>query len=338
MGCLGLIAIFFFVVALFRISGSNTSNEKIDYDENTGVKNTDTQQLSRYEKGLIANCYTKRFGVYKNIKEIAKMENTEALHILVLEMYLIKKDVERELKTDLLYRKHLESKTIEKLEEARDKAFYQFVKYYKKPDYQGENSTKMASSIWLILLNSSIPRKEKNQLLMLLREGISWLLCFPNNFFITDEEYIMDRLNNTKYYKRIQDLEYDSNELTEFYTFIYKGDHEEGEFKEYYKDGTIKSEENYNNFNEFDGLQKYYYETGIIKEESFYKDGIQNGLEKKYHENGQLRYETNYVNGENDHSYKTYYENGKIESETCYKDGDMKHIEYDENGNIKSEW
>lgn len=78
---------------------------------------------------------------------------------------------------------------------------------------------------------------------------------------------------------------------------------------------------------------KTYYPNGKVQSE------VTDASMKTYYENGQVNVETPVVNGVPAGVGKSYYENGKLMSETQYQEGNPVSIkQYDENGNMTSEW
>ena len=69
------------------------------------------------------------------------------------------------------------------------------------------------------------------------------------------------------------------------------------------------------------GVVKDYYMNGVLKDEGNYEDGLLNGFAKTYYENGNLKSEEIYKNGIKCCLSKTYYENGNLEVEGTIKNG-----------------
>jgi antitoxin component YwqK of YwqJK toxin-antitoxin module len=75
--------------------------------------------------------------------------------------------------------------------------------------------------------------------------------------------------------------------------------------------------------NNHEGIYKEYYKNGQIKSELFCKDGELNGISKFYYESGELKSEMNYINGELEGESKSYYKNGVLKSSKNYKNGKL---------------
>ncbi len=98
----------------------------------------------------------------------------------------------------------------------------------------------------------------------------------------------------------------------------------EGDYKEWYENGTLKTEEHYRNGRR-DGLSIKYHPSGKIHIKAKYmlvtrgngglgieERDVLNGLTEEYYENGQLKKKYPYVNGAVDGEYKEWYENGQL--------------------------
>ena len=90
----------------------------------------------------------------------------------------------------------------------------------------------------------------------------------------------------------------------------------EGEFT-FWIYGNFNEESVSNNLN--DGILREYYKDGNLKIEYNYDNGKKNGIQKKWYENKQLSINYNYNNGKLDGIQKKWYKNGNIQSEINYK-------------------
>lgn len=120
--------------------------------------------------------------------------------------------------------------------------------------------------------------------------------------------------------------------------------HEDGPYKEYYKNGILKKEGYYKNEKKF-STWKDYYETGQLKKiYTFDNEGQSSGIEENYSINGNLISETKPAKG-GGLLYKRLYDNGNIQlayslissnnKRRLIKNGGYK--EYYENGALKIE-
>ena len=95
----------------------------------------------------------------------------------------------------------------------------------------------------------------------------------------------------------------------------------EGHWKEYYADGKLKAEGNYENGKQA-GEWKFYFENGKIEQAGkFNKPGKPEGIWKWYFESGSLSREENYRNGLRDGMLSEYDETGKLLEEGEYVNG-----------------
>lgn len=68
-------------------------------------------------------------------------------------------------------------------------------------------------------------------------------------------------------------------------------------------------------------IKKEYYKNGALKSECNYEKGIKHGIAKWYYGSGVLMMEGNFKNGKRDGIFKTYYyKDGRIEYTLFYKD------------------
>ncbi len=72
-----------------------------------------------------------------------------------------------------------------------------------------------------------------------------------------------------------------------------------------------------------DGSYKNYFFDGSLRSEGSYLNGQETGSWKWYHENGKLSTEGQYVLGERHGTWKSYYDNGKLKDERTYNYGTM---------------
>ena len=110
----------------------------------------------------------------------------------------------------------------------------------------------------------------------------------------------------------------------------------DGESREYYEEGDIKSISHFKN-DIPDGVFISYYQNGNIENKYAYVNGQANGECFSYYENGKLEERYFLKNGEIDGEAFAYYPSGKLEVKDFFKDGkkEGESIFYHENGNIK---
>lgn len=126
------------------------------------------------------------------------------------------------------------------------------------------------------------------------------------------------------------------------YTVLFEALEEENyseskDHQEYYENGQLKMEGNYENGKQ-DGLWNMWFESGKHQCEGNYKNGKQDGLWKFYHENGQLSQELCYKDQEINGYWRKWYENGQLSNEAIIKNNrTISQICYDESGNCLDE-
>ena len=111
---------------------------------------------------------------------------------------------------------------------------------------------------------------------------------------------------------------YENDILTQRETFL---DEKLIKIEEWYKNGNLKSVENYKN-NLLDGIGTIYYKNGTdVWYSTNYKNGLEEGKQYKYYSNGIVAYKSNYKNGVEDGVQYTYDINGTLLSIRTYKNG-----------------
>ena len=115
-----------------------------------------------------------------------------------------------------------------------------------------------------------------------------------------------------KGYYRNGSLKYDEN---------YKNDEKHGSCKSYYSDGSLMYDENYKN-GEKHGNCKGYYSDGSLEYDYNYKNGERHGNCKGYYSDGSLMYAENYENGERHGNCKEYYSDGSLMYDYNFKNGE----------------
>jgi hypothetical protein len=100
-----------------------------------------------------------------------------------------------------------------------------------------------------------------------------------------------------------------------------KGQLRQGPTRNYDRNGLLLSEVNYDQ-NILDGMAtNYYAKTGKINSTFFYKKGIKEGDETWYYESGKPYRVSPYINGRIEGVQKHFYEDGKLQAEVTYKNG-----------------
>jgi antitoxin component YwqK of YwqJK toxin-antitoxin module len=107
------------------------------------------------------------------------------------------------------------------------------------------------------------------------------------------------------------------------YEGTYKNDFINGSLKEYYSDGTLFKDANYD-LKMLNGLEKTYNIKGTLVAEVNYKDGELNGIYKTYHNNGKISIDATSKSGYFFGKYTYYFDNGEIATKCSYnEDGEI---------------
>ena len=161
----------------------------------------------------------------------------------------------------------------------------------------------------------------KSTLVNSMKDNASFSLTTDINYNLNSNEIITDEFPNglLKQY-----FIYNKNRLLD------------GESREYYEEGDIKSISHFKNHIP-DGVFISYYQNGNMEEKYAYVNGQANGECFSYYENGKLEERYFLKNGEIDGEAFAYYPSGKLEVKDFFKDGkkEGESIFYHENGNIK---
>ncbi|QNM86170.1 toxin-antitoxin system YwqK family antitoxin [Polaribacter pectinis] len=121
----------------------------------------------------------------------------------------------------------------------------------------------------------------------------------------------------------------DSDSLfVQFYTLsgkietegVLNGKKRTGNWKYFYPDGTLLSEENYKD-GKLEGEQLIYYPDGQVTEFAIYKDGLLDGVCSKYSSKGILIEEITYENGKPNGLAQYFELNGNLKETGHYKNG-----------------
>ena len=161
----------------------------------------------------------------------------------------------------------------------------------------------------------------KSTLVNSMRDNASFSLTTDINYNLNSNEIITDEFPNG---------------LLKQYFIYNKNGLLDGESREYYEEGDIKTISHFKN-DIPDGVFISYYPNGNMEEKYAYVNGQANGECFSYYENGKLEERYFLKNGEIDGEAFAYYPSGKLEVKDFFKDGkkEGESIFYHENGNIK---
>ena len=161
----------------------------------------------------------------------------------------------------------------------------------------------------------------KSTLVNSMKDNASFSIITDINYNLNSHEIITDEF---------------PNELLKQYFIFNKNGLLDGESREYYEEGDIKSISSFKN-NVANGLFISYYQNGNIKDKQNYKNGNGEGEGLFYYENGQLEEKYFMKNGKLDGEAINYFEDGKIRNKSIFKDGVLLEEEvYQDNEIIKN--
>ena len=145
----------------------------------------------------------------------------------------------------------------------------------------------------------------KSTLIKSMKENASFSILTNINYNSNSHEIVTD--------------EFPNGLLKQYFTFNKNG-LLDGESRQYYEEGEIKSVSPFKN-NVANGTFISYYQNGNIKEKHTYKDGNEEGEGIFYYENGKLEEKYFMKNGKLDGEAINYFEDGKIKNKAIFKDG-----------------
>jgi len=159
----------------------------------------------------------------------------------------------------------------------------------------------------------------KSTLVKAMKDNASFSLVTDINYNLNSHKIVTDEF---------------PNQLLKQYFVFNKNGLLDGESREYYEEGNIKSVSPFKN-NVADGIFISYYQNGNIKDKQNYKNGNEEGEGLFYYENGQLEEKYFMKNGKLDGEAINYFNDGKIRHKAIYKDDIILEEEVHENNEIK---
>ena len=161
----------------------------------------------------------------------------------------------------------------------------------------------------------------KSTLINSMKDNASFSILTDINYNLNSHEIITDEF---------------PNKLLKQYFIFNKNGLLDGESRQYYEEGDIKSISPFKN-NVAYGVFISYYQNGNIKEKHIYKNGNKEGEGIFYYENGKLEEKYFMKNGKLDGEAINYFEDGKIRNKSIFKDGVLLEEEvYQDNEIIKN--
>ena len=161
----------------------------------------------------------------------------------------------------------------------------------------------------------------KSTLVNSMKDNASFSLVTDINYNLNSHEIVTDEF---------------PNQLLKQYFIFNKNGLLDGESREYYEEGDIKSVSLFKN-NVADGIFISYYQNGNIKEKHTYKNGNEEGEGLFYYENAKLEEKYFMKNGKLDGEAFAYYPSGKLLQKRKFINGKAEGelVEYYENGVVK---
>ena len=162
-------------------------------------------------------------------------------------------------------------------------------------------------------------RNSKNAGSVIYKDGKIIKSTLINNMKDNASFSILTDINSSSNSHKIVTDEFPNGLLKQYFTFNKDG-LLDGESRQYYEEGEIKSVSPFKN-NVADGIFISYYQNGNIKEKHTYKNGNEEGEGLFYYENAKLEEKYFMKNGKLDGEAIAYFEDGKIRNKSIFKDG-----------------
>ena len=162
-------------------------------------------------------------------------------------------------------------------------------------------------------------RNSKNAGFVIYKDGKIIKSTLINNMKDNASFSILTDINSSSNSHKIVTNEFPNGLLETYFTFNKNGILD-GENREYYEEGDIKSIFYFKN-NVVDGTSISYYLNGNIQEKNTYKNGEENGEGILYYENGNIKEKYFMKNDKLDGEATAYFEDGKIRNKSIFKDG-----------------
>ena len=162
-------------------------------------------------------------------------------------------------------------------------------------------------------------RNSKNAGSVIYKDGKIIKSTLINNMKDNASFSILTDINSSSNSHKIVTDEFPNGLLKQYFTFNKDG-LLDGESRQYYEEGEIKSVSSFKN-NIANGTFISYYQNGNIKEKHTYKNGNEEGEGIFYYENGKIEEKYFMKNGKLDGEAINYFEDGKIKNKAIFKDG-----------------
>ena len=162
-------------------------------------------------------------------------------------------------------------------------------------------------------------RNSKNAGSVIYKDGKIIKSTLINNMKDNASFSILTDINSSSNSHKIVTDEFPNGLLKQYFTFNKDG-LLDGESRQYYEEGEIKSVSSFKN-NIANGTFISYYQNGNIKEKHTYKNGNEEGEGIFYYENGKIEEKYFMKNGKLNGEATVYFEDGKIRNKSIFKDG-----------------
>ena len=162
-------------------------------------------------------------------------------------------------------------------------------------------------------------RNSKNAGSVIYKDGKIIKSTLINNMKDNASFSILTDINSSSNSHKIVTDEFPNGLLKQYFTFNKDG-LLDGESRQYYEEGEIKSVSSFKN-NIANGTFISYYQNGNIKEKHTYKNGNEEGEGIFYYENGKIEEKCFMKNGKLNGEATVYFEDGKIRNKSIFKDG-----------------
>ena len=149
-----------------------------------------------------------------------------------------------------------------------------------------------------------------------------WKDFYPNGNLREEYSFTNDNKNKeTKCYFKNGSLSFELSKIDGLYLqkkyyesgeLRFENQLENGYFKEYYKNGIIKTSSNYRDW-QLHGKWIKYFQNGSVEWEVEYYNGLKHGFYKQFHSNNQLKLIGKLIKGKKEGEESQYYENGQLE-------------------------
>lgn len=116
-------------------------------------------------------------------------------------------------------------------------------------------------------------------------------------------------------------VENDAGQIIERYQMFTEDSSRHGRTTEYFENGSIYAETNYNK-GKIEGERTLFYKSGQVQIKEHYINGTFQGPYTAFYENGKIDVEGEYINGSMEGVWKKFYESGELKEEVNFKNNE----------------